>query len=126
MIAPIATDLPTLLSRDGCDSLETEQKIGGSAVSSFLGGGMIGADPDQLAALGQTLSRQRSDIEQLVATVTSALATTTWSGPARQAFEQDWQSSFRTTLSRLGEAFDLVGRDCLQRANELRRVMGAP
>ena len=95
-------------------------------MSSFLGGGMIGADPDQLAALGQTLSRQRSDIEQLVATVTSALATTTWSGPARQAFEQDWQSSFRTTLSRLGEAFELVGRDCLQRANELRRVMGAP
>jgi len=28
-------------------------------------------------------------------------------------------------LTRLGEAFDLAGRDCLMRANELRRVMGA-
>jgi hypothetical protein len=26
----------------------------------------------------------------------------------------------------LGEAFDLAGRDCLMRANELRRVMGTP
>jgi len=26
----------------------------------------------------------------------------------------------------LGEAFDLAGRDCLMRANELRRVMGMP
>lgn len=89
-------------------------------------GGMIGADPDQLTSLGQTLSRQRTDIEGLMAVVNSALASTNWNGPARQAFEQDWQSSFRTALSRLGEAFDLAGRDCLMRATELRRVMGTP
>lgn len=87
---------------------------------------MIGADPDQLTSLGQTLSRQRTDIEGLMAVVNSALASTNWNGPARQAFEQDWQSSFRTALSRLGEAFDLAGRDCLMRATELRRVMGTP
>jgi uncharacterized protein YukE len=92
----------------------------------FTMGGMIGADPDQLTSLGQTLSRQRTDIEGLMAVVNSALASTNWNGPARQAFEQDWQSSFRTALSRLGEAFDLAGRDCLMRANELRRVMGTP
>jgi uncharacterized protein YukE len=92
----------------------------------FTMGGMIGADPDQLTSLGQTLSRQRTDIEGLVAVVNSALASTNWNGPARQAFEQDWQSSFRTALSRLGEAFDLAGRDCLMRATELRRVMGTP
>jgi uncharacterized protein YukE len=92
----------------------------------FTMGGMIGADPDQLTSLGQTLSRQRTDIEGLMAVVNSALASTNWNGPARQAFEQDWQSSFRTALSRLGEAFDLAGRDCLMRATELRRVMGTP
>ena len=95
-------------------------------MSQFTMGGMIGADPDQLTSLGQTLSRQRTDIEGLVAVVNSALASTNWNGPARQAFEQDWQTSFRTALSRLGEAFDLAGRDCLMRANELRRVMGMP
>ncbi len=94
-------------------------------MSQYAYGGMIGADPEQLTHLGTTLSRQRTDIEALMATVTSALATTTWSGPARQAFEQDWQASFRMALTRLGEAFDLAGRDCLMRANELRRVMGA-
>ena len=87
---------------------------------------MIGADPDQLISLGHTLSRQRADIEGLVAVVNAALASTNWSGPARQAFEQDWQASFRTALTRLGESFDLAGRDCLMRANELRRVMGMP
>lgn len=95
-------------------------------MSQFNMGGMIGADPDQLVALGHTLSRQRGDIETLVSVVTTALATTTWSGPARQVFEQEWQTSFRLALTRLGEAFDSAGRDCLLRANELRRVMGAP
>ena len=51
---------------------------------------MIGADPDQLISLGHTLSRQRADIEGLVAVVNAALASTNWSGPARQAFEQDY------------------------------------
>lgn len=87
--------------------------------------GMIGADPDQLTELGSTLARQREVVEGIITLVSSHLANTAWSGPARQTFENEWQSSFRTALGRLGEAFDLAGRDCHGRANELRRVMGS-
>lgn len=97
-------------------------------MSGVLGGsmaGMIGADPEQLTSLGATLARQRETVEAIVNTVSSSLANTMWSGPARQAFESEWQSSFRLALTRLGEAFDVAGRDCQMRALELRRVMGS-
>jgi hypothetical protein len=87
-------------------------------------GGMIGADPDQLSNLGATLSRQRDSVEAVVTTVAQSLAGTMWVGPARQSFENEWNTSFRTVLSKLSEAFDLAGRDCVVRADELRRVMG--
>lgn len=86
--------------------------------------GMIGADPDQLIHLGTTLARQREVVDGIVSLVSTHLANTLWSGPARQTFESEWQSSFRVALTRLGEAFDMAGRDCQARANELRRVMG--
>lgn len=99
-----------------------------SGVVSHGGGGtlagMIGADPEQLSSLGTTLARQRETVEGIVTLVSSSLANTMWSGPARQAFESEWQSSFRLALTRLGEAFDVAGRDCQMRALELRRVMG--
>ncbi|MEN9802112.1 MAG: hypothetical protein RLZ37_1237 [Actinomycetota bacterium] len=87
-------------------------------------GGMIGADPDQLSNLGATLSRQRDSVEAIVTAVTQSLSGTMWIGPARQSFETEWTTSFRTVLSKLSEAFDLAGRDCVVRADELRRVMG--
>ena len=100
-----------------------------SGVSQTMGAGslvgMIGADPEQLSNLGATLLRQREVVEGIVTLVSSSLANTLWSGPARQVFESEWQSSFRLALTRLGEAFDVAGRDCQMRAQELRRVMGS-
>lgn len=86
---------------------------------------MYGANPDQLEQLGRTLMHQIEAIDALVGTVTAALGATTWVGPARDRFEQDWTSSFRTALGRLNEAFGAAGRDCQLRGQELRRIMGA-
>ncbi len=100
-----------------------------SGMSQTVGGGslagMIGADPEQLSNLGATLLRQREVVEGIVTLVSTSLANTLWSGPARQIFESEWQSSFRLALTRLGEAFEVGGRDCQMRAQELRRVMGS-
>ena len=49
---------------------------------------------------------------------------TTWTGPARAAFESEWQGGFRVALQRLATAFSTSGRECQARADELRRVMG--
>ncbi len=86
---------------------------------------MFGANPEQLAALGRQLQRQIDNIDAITSTVTSALGGTSWVGPARDQFEQEWSGTFRTALARLGEAFDAAGRDCVQRSMELQRVMGA-
>ena len=51
---------------------------------------MYGANPDQLASLGTTLTRQIDTISQLMGLVDSALNGTTWQGPARERFAAEW------------------------------------
>lgn len=85
---------------------------------------MYGANPEQLASLGRTLRHQITTIESVMSTVSSMLSGTTWVGPARDRFEQDWNTSFRTALGKLNQAFDAAGGDCIARSTELMRVMG--
>ena len=85
---------------------------------------MYGADPDQLSTLGTTLSRQIEVIGQLTSSVDGVLNGTVWQGPARERFVEEWNGSFKVALNRLNEAFEAAGRDCVARADELRRVMG--
>ena len=86
---------------------------------------MYGANPEQLNALGRSLQHQIEAIDSVTSAVSAALGGTTWTGPARDRFEQEWNTTFRTALNRLNEAFDAAGRDCIARSTELERVMGA-
>ena len=86
---------------------------------------MYGANPEQLATLGRTLSRQIDAIAQVTSTVDGVLNGTTWQGPARDRFQQEWNGAFKQALGRLNEAFGAAGQDCVVRAQELQRVMGA-
>lgn len=85
---------------------------------------MYGANPEQLANLGTTLSRQIDTITQMISTVDGVLNGTTWQGPARERFVEEWNGSFKQALGRLNDAFGLAGRDCVARADELCRIMG--
>ncbi|MCU1395629.1 MAG: hypothetical protein JWM34_4057 [Ilumatobacteraceae bacterium] len=84
-----------------------------------------GANPEELTALGNTLKQQINPIDSVMSTVTSVLGGTSWTGPARVQFEGDWNSTFRTTLDRLKQAFDAAGADCIRRSTDLAMVMGA-
>jgi len=86
---------------------------------------MYGANPEQLASLGRSLKQQIQSIEGVMSAVTSALNGTTWVGPARDQFEQAWNTSFRSALGKLNQAFDAAGSDCIARSADLQRVMGA-
>lgn len=86
---------------------------------------MYGANPEQLTSLGTTLTRQIDAITQVMTTVDGAVNGTTWQGPARERFVEDWNGSFKQSLNALNEAFGLAGRDCVARSDELRRIMGA-
>jgi uncharacterized protein YukE len=85
---------------------------------------MYGANPEQLAALGTAMRNQIEPISSVINTVSAVLGNTTWMGPARERFEADWNSSFKTALSRLIDAFQAAGTDCVQRSTDLRAVMG--
>lgn len=86
---------------------------------------MYGANPEQLSALGRSLKQQVAAIDAVATAVASALQGTTWVGPSRDRFEREWNTSFKGALHRLNEAFDAAGADCVARAQELERVMGA-
>lgn len=86
---------------------------------------MYGANPEQLASLGRSLKQQINSIEGVVSAVSAALGGTTWVGPARDQFENDWNTTFRNALARLNQAFDAAGSDCIARSTDLQRVMGA-
>lgn len=88
-----------------------------------MAAGMWGADPDQLDELGATLRRQIDAITGVLSTVQSCLGSTAWTGPARDRFEAEWHGSFRTALTRLNEAFDGAGQECLARSQGLRAAM---
>ena len=80
---------------------------------------MYGANPEQLATLGRTLTNQIEAINQLMSTVDGVLNGTDVDGPARDRFGEDWNGSFKQALNRLNEAFGAAGRDCVARSDEL-------
>lgn len=85
---------------------------------------MYGANPEQLEQLGHTLKAQIQAIDAVIGTVAATLTNTTWTGPARDRFQSDWDGSFRSALTQLNAAFEAAGVDCVTRAGNLRSVMG--
>ena len=88
-----------------------------------MANGIIGADVEQLHALGDTLRSKPADIDALISTVTSALSNTAWQGPARERFESDWHQSFSPALHKMQDAFDAAGNECKSRATALHQAM---
>ncbi|MDP9463021.1 MAG: hypothetical protein M3P52_00220 [Actinomycetota bacterium] len=86
---------------------------------------MYGANPEQLNGLGRSMKQQKVAIDGVISAVSSALAGTVWEGPARQQFEEDWNTTFKNALNRLNGAFEVAGTDCINRSSDLQRVMGA-
>src|SRR4026209_109233 len=93
--------------------------LGGTTMS------MYGANPEQLNGLGRSMKQQKVAIDGVISAVSSALAGTVWGGPPRQRFEGAWTTSLKGALSRLNEAFEVAGSDCINRSSDLQRVMGA-
>lgn len=82
------------------------------------------ANPDELEALGTTLESQIEIVNKIISDVDSPLNSIVWTGPAKDAFQSEWDSSFKSALGKLNEAFGAAGRDCKQRATGVRSVLG--
>jgi uncharacterized protein YukE len=84
-----------------------------------------GADCEQLTGLGRTMQQQKVTIDGVISAVNSTLSGTLWKGPAREQFESDWNTTFKSALGRLMEAFDMAGNDCIKMSTALGELMGS-
>lgn len=84
-----------------------------------------GATPEELDGIGTTLISQIEIVNKIVTDVDSPLNNSSWVGPARDAFQSEWDGNFKTALTKLNEAFDVAGKDCKNRAEGTRMVLGS-
>ena len=86
---------------------------------------LYGAVPSELREFGLKFVAQQDSVSAIQETVFTALSSTTWTGPARDAFEASWNGQFNNALNGLKAAFDAAGREAISRADGLEQVMGA-
>jgi hypothetical protein len=82
-----------------------------------------GADVAALRDLGTKLAAQAEAITAILG-VGTAVESTSWVGPAREAFLGQWNTSFKTSLTNLQLAFETAATECSTRADGLEAVMG--
>lgn len=82
------------------------------------------ATPEELDSLGTTLEGQIELINKIISDIDRPLASVSWTGPARDAFQGEWDTNFKSALAKLNEAFGNAGKDCKNRAEGTRVVLG--
>jgi uncharacterized protein YukE len=82
------------------------------------------ADPDALESFGTTMKSQIDKIDQLIKEVDGPLNSIVWTGPAKDQFKNEWETSFKGALGKLNTALEAAGTDCQNRAQGVRQVLG--
>ena len=70
-----------------------------------------GMDIAEVQRLGSQLHAAANDLRTLANNLTTALANTSWVGPDRMRFEQDWQSMHATQINHVAEALEAAGQN---------------
>lgn len=65
---------------------------------------MLGGDPSSMRLLATRFRQEASEVDNLTARVSAALADTTWTGPAADRFRSEWEGTYRGVLARLSQS----------------------
>lgn len=82
--------------------------------------GFLGQVPEEVEALAADFEVKSSDIETLITTVTSRLASTTWVGNDRDAFEASWAGEMTNNLTQLANSLRDAGMIANNNAQQQR------
>ena len=85
----------------------------------------LGADVEALDQLARRFNEEAQKIQQAISTISSQIDTTWWQGPDAERFRNNWQSSFRGQLQRIGESLGQAAQQCKRQADQQRQVSGA-
>jgi len=84
----------------------------------------VSADIEELERFGKTMKDQIDKVEQLTKEVDGSLGSLVWTGPARDRFQGEWDTNFKSALGKLSSALAEAGADCQARAQGTRQVLG--
>jgi len=84
-----------------------------------------GATPEELDTLGGTFEAQIDMVASIISNIDTPLGTSDWEGPGRDAFQGEWDDTFKPALAKLNEAFGVAGKRCKTTAENTRIALGA-
>jgi hypothetical protein len=82
--------------------------------------GFLGQVPEEVEALGADFETKAGDVETLITTVSSRLASTTWVGNDRDAFEASWTGEMTNNLTQLANSLRDAGMVANNNAQQQR------
>jgi WXG100 family type VII secretion target len=86
--------------------------------------GRIGGTVEQMQTMGAKFNSEASELESLVARVSSQLASTDWEGGAAQRFRAQWEGEFRSTFNQVSQGLRECASEVQNRANALTQAGG--
>lgn len=82
----------------------------------------IGAEMGQLQQLGQTFTRESTQVGQLTTAIGNQVHNTWWKGPAADRFRSAWESEFAPTMRRLEAALQEASAEINRRHHGFSQV----
>jgi WXG100 family type VII secretion target len=84
--------------------------------------GRIGGTVEQMQGMGANFNREVTELESLVARVSSQLASTDWEGGAAQRFRAQWEGEFKSVFTQVEQGLRECATEVQHRANALTQA----
>jgi uncharacterized protein YukE len=85
----------------------------------------MGADPEQLRALGKKMDQEAEQITQAERQISSQLKSAWWEGKDGDKFRSEWDGQFSAQLRKISEALKQAGQVVRKQAEQQTQTSSA-